>query len=39
MDNHETAQEIVFSAAVVVLMMWMTNTLEPSVRWIMEWFL
>lgn len=38
MDNRETAQEIVFGAAVVVFMMYLTNTLEPVIRLIMEWF-
>ncbi len=38
MGNREWAQEIVFGTAVIALMMWMTNTLEPSVRWITSWF-
>jgi hypothetical protein len=31
------ARETLFGAGVFVFMLWITNTLEPSVRWALSW--
>lgn len=38
MGNRDGAQEVVCAAAMIVLMMYLTNTLEPAVRWVIGWF-